>query len=204
METLAGHPKLAFLSRNHLAAGTSAFLASGLGCGLHRVTRNTPLLPLQKLQWKALSSLRPIRSASQGNVVLAQQASSFQWTPGKIALSLALFIAAGLAEIAGGWLVWQAVRGHFADKAKPFLQNKNALVSAAAGSCCLVGYGILPTAQPLPAFGRIYAVYGGFFVALSYAWGWLVDGEKPDRGDCIGAAMAISGCALAWFWPRPY
>ena len=114
--------------------------------------------------------------------MLTQQASGLQWTTGKIALSLALFIAAGLAEIAGGWLVWQAVRGRFMDKAKPFLQNKKAIVSAAAGSCCLVGYGILPTAQPMPAFGRIYAVYGGFFVALSYAWGWLVDGEKPDQG----------------------
>lgn len=73
----------------------------------------------------------------------------------------------------------------------PFLQNKKAMVSAAAGSLCLVGYGILPTAQPITAFGRIYAVYGGFFVALSYAWGWLVDGEKPDKGTMIAFEICL-------------
>ncbi len=26
------------------------------------------------------------------------------------------------------------------------------------------------------------AVYGGFFIFLSYAWGWAVDKEKPDAG----------------------
>lgn len=46
-----------------------------------------------------------------------------------------------------------------------------------------MGYGFIPTAQPPPTFGRLYAVYGGFFIFLSYLWGWLVDGERPDRGD---------------------
>ena len=35
---------------------------------------------------------------------------SFHWTPGKVVLSLVLFVWAGFAEIGGGWLVWQAVR----------------------------------------------------------------------------------------------
>ena len=26
------------------------------------------------------------------------------------------------------------------------------------------------------------AVYGGFFIVLSYAWGWTVDKERPDAG----------------------
>ncbi len=34
----------------------------------------------------------------------------FNWTPGKICISLALFIFAGLLEIGGGWLVWQTIR----------------------------------------------------------------------------------------------
>ena len=25
-------------------------------------------------------------------------------------------------------------------------------------------------------------MYGGFFIFLSYAWGWAVDKEKPDTG----------------------
>ena len=27
-----------------------------------------------------------------------------------------------------------------------------------------------------------HAVYGGFFIVLSYAWGWAVDRERPDAG----------------------
>lgn len=34
----------------------------------------------------------------------------FSWTPGKICLSLFLFVVAGLLEIGGGWLVWQTIR----------------------------------------------------------------------------------------------
>lgn len=32
------------------------------------------------------------------------------WTPAKVVATLALFVFAGLAEIGGGWLVWQTVR----------------------------------------------------------------------------------------------
>lgn len=34
-----------------------------------------------------------------------------------------------------------------------------------------MGYGFVPCAQPMSDFGRIYAVYGGFFIVLSYLWG---------------------------------
>ena len=27
-----------------------------------------------------------------------------------------------------------------------------------------------------------HAVYGGFFILLSFAWGWAVDKERPDTG----------------------
>jgi hypothetical protein len=27
----------------------------------------------------------------------------------------------------------------------------------------------------------VYAAYGGDFVALSLAWGWIVDGQRPHR-----------------------
>ncbi|KAK9823975.1 hypothetical protein WJX72_006732 [[Myrmecia] bisecta] len=73
---------------------------------------------------------------------------------------------------------------------------------ALLGSLVLVSYGFIPTLQPPDSFGRIYAVYGGFFIALSYAWGWILDGDKPDLGDWIGAGVALAGVALAWFWPR--
>ncbi|EIE23003.1 UPF0060-domain-containing protein, partial [Coccomyxa subellipsoidea C-169] len=73
---------------------------------------------------------------------------------------------------------------------------------AIVGSLVLVGYGFLPTAQPTSNFGRIYAVYGGFFIVLSYAWGWVFDKEPPDAGDYVGAAIALTGVVVAFFYPR--
>lgn len=71
------------------------------------------------------------------------------------------------------------------------------------GSAVLIAYGFIPTLQPNgAAFARVYAVYGGVFILLSYAWGWAVDKERPDLGDWIGTALAVTGVALAWFWPR--
>ena len=40
------------------------------------------------------------------------------WTPGSVALSLALFLVAGVSEVGGGWLVWQALREVSVEKNK--------------------------------------------------------------------------------------
>lgn len=73
----------------------------------------------------------------------------------------------------------------------------------AAGALVLVAYGVIPTLQPEGAtFSRVYAVYGGIFIVMAYGWGWVVDGDKPDTGDFVGAAVALAGVTVAWFWPR--
>ena len=113
---------------------------------------------------------------------LLSRDSEFHWTPGKFVLSVFLFLAAGLCEIGGGWLVWQAVRGVFKPDSSHWWRSPKALASAVAGSVVLIAYGFLPTAQPPPTFGRLYAVYGVFFIILSFAWGWIVDKDKPDTG----------------------
>jgi small multidrug resistance family-3 protein len=106
-----------------------------------------------------------------------------------ISLSLGLFILAGLCEIAGGWMVWQWLR-----ESRPW-------------SCGLFGgfvlclYGVIPTLQP-SHFGRVYAAYGGFFIVLSFLWGWAVDGDLPDRFDVIGAAISLTGVLIVMYWPR--
>jgi drug/metabolite transporter superfamily protein YnfA len=48
----------------------------------------------------------------------------------------------------------------------------------------------------------VYAVYGGFFIMLSYLWGWAVDGVRPDTGDWVGGGIAVGGALAAFFWPR--
>lgn len=43
---------------------------------------------------------------------------------------------------------------------------------------------------------------GGFFIALSYLWGWALDGIQPDTGDWIGTGVALVGVCIAMFWRR--
>ena len=47
------------------------------------------------------------------------------------------------------------------------------------GGVALVGYGFIPTLQHLDDFGRLYAVYGGFFIALAFVWSYYFDGFVP-------------------------
>jgi small multidrug resistance family-3 protein len=104
--------------------------------------------------------------------------------------SILFFVLAGLAEIGGGYLVWLSVR-----EGKPYWYGL-------IGGLVLILYGIIPTLQPEPSFGRVYAAYGGIFVALSILWGWTVDGKAPDRYDLIGAAICLVGVAIIMWAPR--
>jgi small multidrug resistance family-3 protein len=49
---------------------------------------------------------------------------------------------------------------------------------------------------------RVYAAYGGVYVAMALVWLWLVEGNAPDRWDLIGAAVAVAGMAIIMFGPR--
>ncbi|REE69614.1 small multidrug resistance family-3 protein [Paenibacillus taihuensis] len=105
-------------------------------------------------------------------------------------LAIALFILAGLAEIGGGYLIWQWLR-----ESKPWSFGL-------AGSLILVFYGAVPTWQSFPSFGRVYAAYGGVFIVLAVLWGWLVDKKSPDFYDWLGAAICIIGVSIILWAPR--
>lgn len=125
--------------------------------------------------------------------VSSSESGDGQWSAKSIVFSILLFVAAGFAEIGGGWLVWQTVR-----KGKPVFW-------AVFGSAILVLYGFIPTFQPseiVNSFGRVYAVYGGFFIVLAALWGWALDGDRPDLGDIVGGLIALAGVLLMLFWPR--
>ncbi len=59
----------------------------------------------------------------------------------------------------------------------------------------------LLTLHPHPA-GRVYAAYGGVYVAVSLLCLWWVDGVVPDRWDAIGSAVVLVGAALIYCGPR--
>ncbi len=103
--------------------------------------------------------------------------------------SLLYFVAAGLCEIGGGYLVWLWLR-----------QNRNPWYGV-AGAVVLVLYGVIPTLQPAN-FGRVYAAYGGIFIVLALLWGWRVDKVIPDRFDVAGGAVALLGVLIMMYWPR--
>lgn len=110
-------------------------------------------------------------------------------TAAVVARSVALFVLAGLCEIGGGYLVWL------------WLRSGRGFLVGVLGGLILFLYGVVPTFQPAP-FGRVYAAYGGVFVVLSLAWGWVVDRWVPDRFDLVGAALCLAGVAVIMYWPR--
>ncbi|CDW99944.1 UPF0060 membrane protein CPR 1507 [Desulfitobacterium hafniense] len=105
--------------------------------------------------------------------------------------SLFYFILAGLFEIGGGYLVWVWLRGG------------KSVWYGLAGAIVLVLYGIIPTLQPPTAnFGRVYAAYGGIFIALSILWGWQIDKVVPDKFDLIGGFIALIGVTIIMYYDR--
>jgi small multidrug resistance family-3 protein len=101
----------------------------------------------------------------------------------QISRSVALFVLAGLCEIAGGYLVWQ------------WWRNGAHLMIGLLGAATLILYGIVPTYQPAH-FGRVYAAYGGWFVVLSILWGWGIDRVAPDR--YVGGLPELFALAADW------
>jgi small multidrug resistance family-3 protein len=107
----------------------------------------------------------------------------------EFAKSMGYFILAGLFEIGGGYLIWL------------WLREGKGILYAITGAIILILYGIVPTFQPAN-FGRVYAAYGGVFIALSILWGWGVDKVMPDKFDIIGGVISLVGVVIIMYWPR--
>lgn len=103
---------------------------------------------------------------------------------------IVIFLLSGLAEIGGGYLIWQWLR-----------EDKSAVLGL-FGGIALVLYGVIVTFQAFPSFGRVYAAYGGVFVFLSVLWGWGIDKKTPDLYDFIGAVICLVGVSVILFAPR--
>lgn len=101
--------------------------------------------------------------------------------------SLALFLAAAVAEIGGAYLVWIGLREH------------KGLWVVALGVVALGLYGVVATLQPSNEFGRVLAAYGGVFIVGSMVWGVAFDGFQPDRADLIGACLCLAGVGVIMY-----
>ena len=106
-----------------------------------------------------------------------------------VARTVGLFVATAVCEIVGCYLPYLWLR-----------EGRSAwLLAPAAISLALFAW--LLTLHPQAA-GRTYASYGGVYVATALFWLWLVDHQRPDRGDLIGGAITILGMAVIAFGPR--
>jgi len=99
-----------------------------------------------------------------------------------------LFAITALAEIVGCYLPWLVIK-----QGRPVW-----LLIPAAASLALFAW--LLTLHPSAA-GRIYAAYGGMYIAVALLWLRFVDGVALSRWDMAGAAMALAGMALIALQP---
>ncbi|MAF03598.1 MULTISPECIES: YnfA family protein [unclassified Herbaspirillum] len=100
-----------------------------------------------------------------------------------------LYLCTALAEIVGCYLPYLWLK-----------QDRSAwLLLPAAASLALFAW--LLTLHEA-ASGRVYAAYGGVYIAVAMLWLWAVDGVRPSAWDCAGMAVALAGMALIAFQPR--
>jgi small multidrug resistance family-3 protein len=102
-----------------------------------------------------------------------------------------LFVLTAVAEILGCYLpyIWLRKSG------SPWL-----LIPAAIS---LAVFAWLLTLHPAAA-GRVYAAYGGVYIAVALVWLWRIDGVALTRWDITGAAVALAGMGIiVWGGWRP-
>lgn len=100
-----------------------------------------------------------------------------------------LFFATAIAEIVGCYLplLW--------------LKGRAPLWVLVPAALSLMLFVWLLTLHPIAA-GRVYAAYGGVYVATALGWLWLVQGLRPSMWDVLGASVAILGMTIIIFAPR--
>jgi len=103
--------------------------------------------------------------------------------------TVALYVVTAVAEILGCYLPYLWLR----QNASPWV-----LIPGAAS---LAVFAWLLTLHP-DASGRVYAAYGGIYIAVALCWLWLVDGVRPSIWDMTGVTIAVAGMAVIVFQPR--
>lgn len=99
-------------------------------------------------------------------------------------MTVLTFGLAAVAEIGGCYAFWVWLRlGRSAWWALPGLGS-------------LLTFAALLTLIESEAAGRAFAAYGGVYIVASLLWMWLVEGERPDLRDGLGALVCLLGAAI--------
>ena len=97
--------------------------------------------------------------------------------------TLGLFTLTAIAEIAGCYLPYL------------WLKRGGSAWLLVPGVASLILFAWLLAQHPA-ASGRVYAAYGGVYIAAALAWLWAVDGVAPTRWDAIGVVLALAGMSI--------
>ena len=104
--------------------------------------------------------------------------------------TLLLFVATAVAELVGCYLPYL------------WLRKGGSVWLLLPAALSLAVFVWLLTLHPA-ASGRVYAAYGGVYIATALLWLWWVDRVTPTRWDLLGAGCCLLGMAIIMFSPRP-
>ena len=104
--------------------------------------------------------------------------------------SFIYYIAAAVAEIAGCFAFWA------------WLRLGKSVYWILPGIVSLVVFAILLTRIEAIFAGRTFAAYGGVYIAASLLWLWIIEGQRPDKWDILGAIICIAGAVVILFGQR--
>jgi small multidrug resistance family-3 protein len=110
--------------------------------------------------------------------------------PESLAATIAIYLGAALAEIAGCFAFWAWFRLGLSP------------MWLVPGLALLAVFAWLLTLSSAEMAGRAFAAYGGIYILSSLGWMWVVENQPPDRWDVIGALLCLVGAAIVLWAPR--
>jgi small multidrug resistance family-3 protein len=100
-----------------------------------------------------------------------------------------LYVVTAIAEILGCYLPWR------------WLKEDGSAWLLVPGALSLAAFAWLLTLHGAAA-GRVYAAYGGVYVAVAIQWLWCVEQVRPSLWDLAGVALTLAGMSIIAFQPR--
>ena len=104
--------------------------------------------------------------------------------------SFAFYAIAAVAEIIGCFAFWA------------WLRLNKSLYWILPGIVSLIVFAVLLTRINSMFAGRTFAAYGGVYIVASLLWLWIIEGQRLDKWDILGAIICIAGAALILFGHR--
>ncbi len=105
-------------------------------------------------------------------------------------VSFTLYLAAAIAEIGGCFAFWA------------WLRLGRSVYWVLPGVVSLIVFAFLLTRIESLFAGRAFAAYGGVYIFASLIWLWVVEGQRPDRWDALGAVICLVGAGIILFGSR--